>query len=145
MNQTLLAMRLDKWLWAARFYKTRALAVEAVERHRITLNGQAVKPGREIRVGDRIGLQQAGWLRVVEIQGLSPQRGPAPQAQRLYTDTAESLRDAAAAAERRSLMPEPAATIEQGRPTKRDRRQLDALDQPKAGDWDRWSVALPEA
>ena len=136
MSQPSEAMRLDKWLWAARFFKTRQLAVEAVERHRITVNGQACKPGREVRVGDRIGLQQPGWLRVVEVRGLSLQRGPAPQAQLLYADTADSLRDAAAAAERRRLSPEPAATIEQGRPTKRDRRQLQ--------DWERWSAVLPD-
>lgn len=137
MSQPSEAMRLDKWLWAARFFKTRQLAVEAVERHRVTVNGQACKPSREVRVGDRIGLQQPGWLRVVEVRGLSLQRGPAPQAQQLYADTADSLRDAAAAAERRRLSPEPAASIEQGRPTKRDRRQLQ--------DWDRWSAALPDA
>lgn len=130
------AMRLDKWLWAARFFKTRQLAVEAVERHRITVNGQACKPARDVRLGDLIGLQQPGWTRVVEVRGLSLQRGPAPQAQLLYADTADSLRDAQAAAERRRLSPEPAATIEQGRPTKRDRRQLQ--------DWERWSASLPE-
>lgn len=138
-------MRLDKWLWAARFFKTRALAVEAVERHRIEVNGQPAKPGREVRIGDRIGLHQTGWVRVVSIQGLSAQRGPAPQAQRLYADTPESLHDAAVAAERRRLMPEPAAAIEQGRPTKRDRRQLDALGERDATAWTRWSASLPDA
>ncbi|WP_374432805.1 RNA-binding S4 domain-containing protein [Inhella sp.] len=128
------SMRLDKWLWAARFYKTRALAVEAVEKHRVDVNGQASKPGRDVRPGDRIGLTQPGWRREVEILGLSMTRGPAPVAQALYRDTEQSLRDAAAAAERRRLSPEPASAIEQGRPTKKDRRALQ--------DWDRWSVEL---
>jgi ribosome-associated heat shock protein Hsp15 len=135
-------MRLDKWLWAARFFKTRALAVDAVERHRVQVNGQACKPARDIRAGDRIRLQQPGWWREVLVQGLSPYRGPAPQAQLLYQDSAESLREAAAAAERRRLSPEPASSLVQGRPTKRDRRQIDALDQSPV-DWDRWSASLP--
>lgn len=129
-------VRIDKWLWAARFFKTRQLAVEAVERHRVQLNGQACKPGRDIRPGDRLQLMEAGWVREVEVLGLSLQRGPAPVAQQLYRDTPESLAAAATAAERRRLQPEPAASIEQGRPTKRDRRDLQR--------WDRWSASLPD-
>jgi len=129
-------MRLDKWLWAARFFKTRALAVEAVEKHRVDVNGQYAKPGRDVRPGERIGLAQGGWRREVEILALSMTRGPAPVAQTLYRDTEQSLRDAAAATERRRLSPEPANTIEQGRPTKKDRRALQ--------DWQRWSVELDE-
>ncbi|MBN8505174.1 MAG: RNA-binding S4 domain-containing protein [Burkholderiales bacterium] len=127
-------MRLDKWLWAARFFKTRQLAVEAVDRHRVELNGQPCKPGRDIRPGDRLRMAQGGWWREVEVLGLSLHRGPAPIAQQLYRDTPGSLAAAAAAAERRRLQPEPAASIEQGRPTKRDRRELQA--------WDRWSASL---
>ena len=84
-------VRLDKWLWAARFYKTRQLAVEAVERHRVEVNGQACKPSREVRVGDRLRLAQPGWWREVEVLGLSLQRGPAALAQQLYRDTPQSL------------------------------------------------------
>lgn len=131
------AMRLDKWLWAARFFKTRQLAVEAVERHRIEVNGQPCKPGRDLHPGDRLRLAQSGWWREVEVLGLSLQRGPAPMAQQLYRDTPESLAAADAAAERRRLQPEPAASIDQGRPTKRDRRELQA--------WERWSAALDDA
>ena len=131
-------MRLDKWLWAARFYKTRQVSVEAIERHRVEVNGQPCKPSREVRLGDRIRLQQPGWWREVELLGLSLQRGPAPVAQLLYRDTPESLQASATAAERRRLSPEPASSIEQGRPTKRDRRQMDALQQPPA--WDRWTA-----
>lgn len=131
------AMRLDKWLWAARFYKTRALAVEAVERHRVEVNGQPCKPGRDLKPGDRLRLAHGGTWREVDVLGLSLQRGPASVAQQLYQDTPESLRAAAAAAERRRLQPEPASSIEQGRPTKRDRRELDRWDE-------RWSAALPD-
>lgn len=121
-------MRLDKWLWAARFFKTRQLAVEAIERHRVRVNGQACKPSRDIKPGDRIGLQQPGWWREVDILGLSLQRGPAPVAQALYQDTPDSLQAAQQAAEARRLAPEPARSQTQGRPTKRDRRRLDEWD-----------------
>lgn len=140
-------MRLDKWLWAARFFKTRQLAVEAVERHRVQCNGQDCKPSREVRVGDHLQLRQPGWTREVEILGLSMQRGPAPQAQALYRDTPDSLSAAAAAAERRRLAPEPADTLDQGRPTKRDRRRLEEWsgqgDAPTA--WERWSAKHEES
>ncbi len=146
LREALSALRLDKWLWAARFFKTRALAVEAVERHRVRVNGQPVKPSRDLRVGDRVELVQPGWVRAVVVLGLSATRGPAPVAQQLYTDTPESLLAAAAAAERRRLAPEPADALRQGRPTKRDRRQLDAFSADAAPPtWDRWSAAWPPA
>lgn len=132
--------RLDKWLWAARFYKTRALAAEAVERGRIEVNGQAAKPAREVRCGDLLRLRQGPDERVVQVLALSTVRGPAPVAQALYAETAESLARRAAEAEARRLGAEPAHAIEQGRPTKRDRRQL--------AQWQRWSASaddLPEA
>ena len=146
MTSPVSELRLDKWLWAARFFKTRALAVEAVERHRVRLNGLAVKPGRGVRVGDRLELVQTGWVREVLVRGLSLTRGPAPVAQTLYEDTPNSLLAAAAAAERRQLAPEPADALRQGRPTKRDRRQLQALDAADAPPpWDRWSATWPTA
>jgi ribosome-associated heat shock protein Hsp15 len=128
--------RLDKWLWAARFYKTRALAAEAVERHAVQVNGQPAKGARQLRVGDRVDLVDAGGLpRCVEVRGLSELRGSAPVAQQLYEETAESLARRAALAEQRRLAPEPAHSLAQGRPTKRDRRQL--------SDWDkRWSASI---
>ncbi len=144
MSEAPTVLRLDKWLWAARFFKTRALAVEAVERHRVRLNGQPTKPGRDIRVGDRLQLVQIGWVRDIEVLGLSLHRGPAAVAQLLYRDTPESLQAAAAAAERRRLAPEPADTLLQGRPTKRDRRLIDALQGPSPPDWQRWSAEWPE-
>jgi ribosome-associated heat shock protein Hsp15 len=129
-------MRLDKWLWAARFFKTRALAVDEIELGRVRVGGQPVKPSRDIRVGDRLEIRQGPVRREVVVQGLSMQRGPAAQAQQLYAETPESLRAREAAAEARRLAPEPAATILQGRPTKADRRRLT--------EWDRWSASLPE-
>lgn len=130
------SMRLDKWLWAARFYKTRALAVDEIELGRVRVGGQPVKPAREVRVGDRLEIRQGVVRREVVVQDLSMQRGPAPQAQRLYAETPESVLAREAAAEARRLAPEPAATITQGRPTKADRRQL--------SEWQRWSAALPD-
>jgi ribosome-associated heat shock protein Hsp15 len=123
-------VRIDKWLWAARFFKTRSLACEAVERERVRINDQAVKPAREVRVGDQVSVRQdVGGQRTVTVRGLSMVRGPAVAAQALYEETADSLAARERAAEQRRLAPEPAA--EQGRPTKRQRR-----------DWERWSVSI---
>ncbi len=132
-------MRLDKWLWAARFYKTRALAVEAIDKGRVQLNGQAAKRSRELRAGDRVALRQGerGEIaREVQVLGLSEVRGPAPVAQLLYAETAASIAAREAAARDRTYRTEPAHAIEQGRPTKRDRRELVA--------WQRWSASVDE-
>ncbi len=130
------SLRIDKWLWAARFYKTRSLATEEVGKHRVQVNGLDVKPAREIKSGDVIRLRQGPVERTVVVKGLSAVRGPAPVAQLLYEETAESLLARSQAAEQRRLAPEPAQSIEQGRPTKRDRRQMD-----RAWD-DRWSAGI---
>jgi ribosome-associated heat shock protein Hsp15 len=134
-------MRLDKWLWAARFFKTRSLAAEAADRQRVQVNDLPAKPAKELRIGDRLALRQDGGLvRTVVVQGLSATRGPAPVAQALYEETAESLAARAQAAEARRLAPEPAATLTEGRPTKRDRREIE-----KAGSgWQRWSASLDD-
>jgi ribosome-associated heat shock protein Hsp15 len=132
-------LRIDKWLWAARFYKTRTLASEEVARGRVTVNGQDVKPAREVKPGDTVALRQGAVVRVVVVKGLSGVRGPAPVAQQLYEETAESTRAREAAAEQRRLAPEPALTIEQGRPTKRGRREL---DDAQRGWGDRWSASV---
>ena len=134
-------MRIDKWLWAARFYKTRSLAVDEIERHRVQVNGENAKPSREIRPGDTVALRQGDATRTVRVLGLSLQRGPAPVAQQLYEETPESLAAQAAARERRHVAREPALAIEQGRPTKRDRRQL---DQARHGWGDRWSASVDD-
>lgn len=129
-------LRLDKWLWAARFYKTRALATDEIDKGRVRVNEQPVKPARELRVGDLVELRQGVVLRTVRVVGLATVRGPAPVAQALYEETPESILRREAAAERRRLAPEPATAIEQGRPTKRDRRQL--------ADWNRWSASVDD-
>lgn len=130
--EPLARLRLDKWLWAARFCKTRALATDEIGKGRVRVNEQVVKPARELKVGDRVELRQGVVLRTVVVRGLSAVRGPAPVAQALYEETPASIAAREAAAERRRLAPEPAAAIDQGRPTKRDRRQL--------ADWNRWSA-----
>lgn len=134
-TSTLEAIRLDKWLWAARFYKTRAIAVEEIGKGRVTVNGQAVKASRDVRVGDSIRLRQGQIDREVRVAGISSIRGPAPVAQQLYEETADSVADRERAAEARRLAPEPASTIQQGRPTKQDRRRLAEWD-------DRWSAKI---
>ncbi len=136
------SMRLDKWLWCARFYKTRALAVEEIGRGRVLVAGASVKPAREIRPGDVVTVRRGAVARQVVVRGLSAQRGPAPVAQQLYDETPESIaaREQAAAARRPG--PEPAPAIAPGRPTKRDRR---AIDQQRRGDWgERWSASLDD-
>lgn len=120
-------MRLDKWLWAARFYKTRSLAAQEVGKGRVLVNGDAAKPARDIKPGDLLEVRRAETAMVVRIQALSQVRGPAPVAQGLYQETPESLAARERAAEQRRLAPEPALEMVKGRPTKRERRDLDAL------------------
>lgn len=142
MAEPLERQRIDKWLWAARFYKTRALAVDEIERGRVQVAGSNVKPARELKVGDVVTLRQGAVARQVVVRGLSAQRGPAPVAQQLYAETPESIAAREQAAATRRLAPEPAHAIAQGRPTKRDRR---AIDEQRRGDWgDRWSAALDD-
>jgi ribosome-associated heat shock protein Hsp15 len=116
--------RIDKWLWAARFFKTRSLATDEVNHGRVQIEQRDVKPSREVRVGDTITIVQAKIPRTVVVKGISEQRGPAPVAQQLYEETPESLQARAVAMENNRLSPEPALTIAHGRPTKRDRRDL---------------------
>jgi ribosome-associated heat shock protein Hsp15 len=127
-------LRLDKWLWAARFYKTRSLATGEIGKGRISVNAQAAKPSRELHPGDRIELRQGAVLRTVVVVALSEIRGPAPAAQALYSETAESVALRERVARERREAAEPSLAIEQGRPTKRDRRKL--------ADWNRWSASV---
>lgn len=121
-------LRIDKWLWAARFYKTRGLAREAIEGGRVLVGGDRVKPSRQLRLGDLVRVRGAGDIeRSVVVRGLSGQRGPAPVAQGLYEETPESVRARVEAQARRALAAEPADAIEHGRPTKRDRRRIERL------------------
>jgi ribosome-associated heat shock protein Hsp15 len=117
-------IRIDKWLWAARFYKTRSLATHEVALGHVQMDQHDVKPSREIKVGDVLTVVQAQVPRTVVVQALSDQRGPATAAQLLYEETPHSVALRTLEAERKRLSPEPAAAIEHGRPTKRDRREL---------------------
>jgi ribosome-associated heat shock protein Hsp15 len=118
-------IRIDKWLWAARFFKTRSLATDEVNRGRVQIDQRDVKPSKEVQAGDTLTLWQGSVKRTVVVKGVSGQRGSAPMAQVLYEETVQSLEHRALAAERNRLSPEPAKSITHGRPTKRDRRDLD--------------------
>jgi ribosome-associated heat shock protein Hsp15 len=133
-------LRIDKWLWAARFYKTRSLATDEIDKGRVAINGQEVKPAREVKVGDTVSLRREGLTRTVVVKGVSDMRGPAPVAQQLYEETSESLQERQKAADQRRYAREPALSIENGRPTKRGRRDLD-----EAKGWgDRWSASVDD-
>jgi ribosome-associated heat shock protein Hsp15 len=115
--------RLDKWLWAARFFKTRSLAAKAVDGGRVRLNGESAKPSREIKPGDELAIRAGELEWVVEVRALSRQRGPAAQAALLYAEREDSRQRRQAAIALRKTEPHPAAGVK-GRPTKRDRRLL---------------------
>ena len=116
-------MRLDKWLWAARFFKTRSLATQAIDQGRVKVNGERSKPAREIGPGDRLSLHIGEFDWTLTVRALSMQRGPAPVAQLLYEEDPASHARRQQQVSERKLAVNPAATIK-GRPTKRDRRQI---------------------
>lgn len=118
-------LRIDKWLWAARFFKTRGLAQTAIETGRVLVAGERVKLARAIHVGDRVQVRIGDIGREVIVRELSGQRGPAPVAQRLYEETPESVRARVEAVARKALYKEPSVALEGGRPTKRNRRDLE--------------------
>ncbi|HEX3383084.1 MAG TPA: RNA-binding S4 domain-containing protein [Paraburkholderia sp.] len=117
-------LRIDKWLWAARFFRTRSLAADAVEKGRVRIGGAAVKPAKDVRVGDLVEIEIERFVWQVEVLGVCDVRGPASVAQTLYVETAESKAKRQAEQERRKVYHEPAAALH-GRPTKRDRRTID--------------------
>jgi ribosome-associated heat shock protein Hsp15 len=127
-------MRLDKWIWAARFYKTRSAATDAVLGGRVHVNGVRVKPAKEVRGGDQIQLTIGVTRRVVEVLALSDKRGPAAVAATLYRETPESIDARERAAAERKLARPPGADLGE-RPTKLDRRRLEALRRAQR----RWS------
>ena len=116
-------MRIDKWLWVARFFKTRSLAAQAIASHKIRFNGDHVKPARDLKVGDELEITIGQTVLAVIVQGMAEQRRPAPEARLLYQETAESearrLRDQ----ELRKLAPVPGSDLK-GRPTKREGRLM---------------------
>ena len=115
-------IRLDKWLWAARFYKTRAIAKQAIEGGKVQCDGVNAKPGKEVTLGLEIRLRQGFDEKIVNVVGLSQQRKGAALAQELYEETSESIERRRLEAEKRRLQPRPLLT--EGRPSKRDRRQI---------------------
>ena len=119
-------VRADKWLWAARFYKTRSLATQAIERGKARLDGEVIKPAKELRVGDMLTVEQGDYKLVLEIKALSEVRRGAPEAKALYEETAESIQNRERIATQRKLAPEPTQHL-QGRPSKRQRRDLDGF------------------
>ena len=117
--------RIDKWLWAARFYKTRALAVAALENGRVLVNGTRVKPAKALNIGDLLAIRMGPYTHEVEVLGLSGKRGPAPEAQKLYRETEDSKAKRAALAEQ--LKAQQQYSVLKGRPTKKDRRDIEKV------------------
>jgi ribosome-associated heat shock protein Hsp15 len=117
-------VRMDKWLWAARFFKTRSLAARACELGRIESNGQQAKASREVRAGDLLQVKNDSGAFQVEVLALSEMRGPAVVAQTLYRETDESRELRLKLAEERKAMP-PVEALREGKPSKRDRREID--------------------
>jgi ribosome-associated heat shock protein Hsp15 len=118
------SVRIDKWLWAARFFKTRSMATDAVECGKVRLNGDRIKPARNVKVGDILDIDNGATEWEVEVYGLTDKRGSASVAQTLYAETAQSIAQRQKKTEQRQFFREPSAALK-GRPTKRDRRQLD--------------------
>jgi len=116
-------LRIDKWLWAARFFKTRSLAAKAVDGGKVRVNGEGAKPARSLRIGDELAIRVGELEWVVEVRALSRQRGPAAQAALLYAEREDSRARREAAIAQRRAQPHPAARLK-GRPTKKDRRLI---------------------
>lgn len=116
-------VRLDKWLWAARFWKTRSLAAEAVDGGKVEVNGERAKRARHVHEGDEVRVRQPPYEHVVIVRGLSERRGPASEAALLYEERPESVERRAAIRRQLAALPPPAP----GRPTKKDRREIRRL------------------
>ena len=123
-------LRIDKWLWAARFFKTRSLAVEAVESGKVTMNDVRLKPAKAIGVGDHLVIRLGQYNFEIEILGLSNRRGPAPEAQKLYRESDASKARRAEIAANLKALPQPTF---KGRPTKRDRRDIERFESGPRG------------
>ena len=122
-------MRLDKWLWAARFFKTRSLAQQAIAAGKVKLNEARVKASHEIKVQDAVSVRAGDYEWRIVVKALSDKRGPAEQARKLYEETTESRAERERRKDLRRWGAEPAATLK-GRPTKRDRRLIDDFTSP---------------
>jgi ribosome-associated heat shock protein Hsp15 len=125
MSDTADKLRIDKWLWAARFFKTRSLAADAVESGKVTMNEARIKPAKAIGAGDRLDIRLGQYHFEVEVLALSNRRGPAPEAQKLYRESDASRAKRAEIAANLKALPQPAF---KGRPTKRDRREIERFE-----------------
>ncbi len=131
-------VRIDKWLWAARFYKTRSLASDEIHKGRVQINGVDVKPARDLKVGDTVLIRHGIVARTVVVVALSDKRGPAPVAQALYDETSESLQLREQAQQQRRMGTEPALSLQHGRPGKHDRKAIENA-------WNsRWSAGIDD-
>jgi len=127
-------VRVDKWLWAARFFKTRSLAADAIGGGKILVNGERVKPAKLLQAGDEVRLRLGPYEHVVHVRGTSERRGPATVAATLYEETEASLSARAKLAEQLRMAPAAFVYEDKGRPTKRDRRELDRFRDDQRGD-----------
>ena len=118
-------VRLDKWLWAARFFKTRSLAADAVGGGKVLVNGERVKPAKPLQAGDEVRLRMGPYEHIVTVRGISERRGPATVAVTLYEESEASVAARAKLAEQLRMAPAAFVFEDKGRPTKRDRRELD--------------------
>ncbi len=126
MPTELTRVRVDKWLWAARFFKTRSLATEAIQGGRVDVNGTVAKPSKEVRIGDEVELTIGPYTHVVAVRALSDKRGPASVAQTLYEETEASRIERERVATQRRVAP-PLGADMGARPTKRDRRRIERV------------------
>lgn len=126
-------VRLDKWLWAARFFKTRSLAADAVEGGKVELNGDTVKRAKNVQLGDEVSVRLGPYEHVVVVRGLSERRGPASVAQTLYEETPASVAARAKLSEQLRIAPPAFVFEERGRPTKKDRRDLSRFRDSRRG------------
>ena len=126
-------VRLDKWLWAARFFKTRSLAAEAIAAGKVLVAGDRAKPARLLQAGDEVRVRLGPYEHTIHVRGLSERRGPASVAATLYEETADSIAARARLAEQLRMAPAAFVYEEKGRPTKRDRRELDRLRDERRG------------
>jgi ribosome-associated heat shock protein Hsp15 len=130
MNEENDKLRVDKWLWAARFFKTRSLAVDAVESGKVTMNEARIKPAKAIGPGDHLVIRLGQYHFEVEVLALSNRRGPAAEAQKLYRESEASKARRAEIAANLKALPQPAF---KGRPTKRDRREIERFESGARG------------
>lgn len=130
MSEDNVKMRIDKWLWAARFFKTRGLAADAVESGKVTMDEARLKPAKAIGIGDMLQIRVGKFYYEVEVLGLSNKRGGAPEAQKLYCETEASRARREELAAQLRAQPQPAF---KGRPTKRDRRDIERFEAKTSG------------